>query len=66
MLTEEAADMFNLMGKAHYGANRNQGYDDLFASGGAFEKQCQYLERLFPEGCPTFNKHGRKLAGGKF
>jgi hypothetical protein len=67
MLTEEAVDIFNLMGKAHYSGSRNGSYDELFASGGAFERQCQFLERMFPEGQDFFNAKPtghKKLAGG--
>ena len=67
MLIEQSNDLLNLLIKAHYGGSRNADYDALFAAGGKWEQQCQFLEKLFPEGEDYFNSKPtghKRLSGG--
>lgn len=64
MLISEAEDLFNMIGKANYSADKATAFNELFAPNGPFATQCAYLEKLIPDGETFFLPGPVRSTGG--
>lgn len=64
MLISESEDLFNMMGKANYSADKAQAYNDLFAPNGPFATHCSCLDKMIPDGETFFLPGPVRSTGG--